>query len=47
LWFTTKGDSEAAVDFEVALPKQLEDGWQGEVLREPSLKVCFFLFFLI
>jgi hypothetical protein len=47
LWFTTKGDSEAAVDFEVPLPKQLEDGWQGEVLREPSLKVCFFLFFLI
>jgi hypothetical protein len=44
LWFTTKGDSEAAVDFEVALPKQLEDGWQGEVLREPSLKVCFFSF---
>lgn len=43
-WFTTKGDSEAAVDFEVPLPKQLEGGWQGEVLREPSLKVCFFSF---
>jgi hypothetical protein len=41
LWFATKGDSEAAVDFEVPLPKQLEDGWQGEVLQEPSLKVCF------
>jgi hypothetical protein len=43
LWLTTKGDSEAAVDFEVPLPKQLEDGWQGEVLQEPSLKVCFSL----
>ncbi|KAI4738720.1 ALDH-like protein [Aureobasidium sp. EXF-12298] len=39
LWLTTKGDSEAAVDFEVPLPKQLEDGWQGEVLQEPSLKI--------
>jgi hypothetical protein len=49
LWFTTKGDSEAAVEFEVPLPRQLESGWQGEVLREPSLKVCFssFSFYLI
>jgi hypothetical protein len=47
LWLTTKGDSEAAVDFEVPLPKQLEDGWQGEVLQEPSLKVCFSLFSLL
>ncbi|KAI5239004.1 ALDH-like protein [Aureobasidium subglaciale] len=38
-WFMTKGDSEAAVDFEVPLPKQCEDGWQGEVLREPGLKI--------
>ncbi|KAI5202999.1 hypothetical protein AUEXF2481DRAFT_48275 [Aureobasidium subglaciale EXF-2481] len=38
-WFTTKGDSEAAVDFEVPLPEQCEDGWQGEVLREPGLKI--------
>jgi hypothetical protein len=45
LWLTTKGDSEAAVDFEVPLPKQLEDGWQGEVLQEPSLKVCSSLYF--
>lgn len=44
-WFTTKGDSEAAVDFEVPLPKQLENGWQGEVLREPSLKVRLSLCF--
>lgn len=45
LWLTTKGDSEAAVDFEVPLPKQLEDGWQGEVLQEPSLKVRSSLIF--
>ena len=41
LWFTTKGDSEAAVNFEVPLPKQCEPDWQGEVLQEPGLKVCF------
>lgn len=40
LWLATKGESEAAVDFEVPLPKQCEPGWQGEVLQEPSLKVC-------
>lgn len=45
LWLTTKGESEAAVDFEVPLPKQCEPGWQGEVLQEPSLKVRFFLYF--
>ncbi|KAG9946760.1 Aldedh-domain-containing protein, partial [Aureobasidium melanogenum] len=39
LWLTTKGESEAAVDFEVPLPKQCEPGWQGEVLQEPSLKI--------
>lgn len=43
LWLTTKGESEAAVDFEVPLPKQCEPGWQGEILQEPSLKVCLFL----
>lgn len=41
LWLATKGESEAAVDFEVPLPKQCEPGWQGEVLQEPSLKVCY------
>lgn len=46
LWLTTKGESEAAVDFEVPLPKQCEPGWQGEVLQEPSLKVRFSLFLL-
>ncbi|THY44787.1 ALDH-like protein [Aureobasidium pullulans] len=39
LWFTTKGDSEAAVNFEVPLPKQCEPDWQGEVLQEPGLKI--------
>ncbi|KAI4727515.1 ALDH-like protein [Aureobasidium sp. EXF-10728] len=39
LWFTTKGDSEKAVDFEVPLPRQLDPDWQGEVLQEPSLKI--------
>ncbi|KAI4736160.1 ALDH-like protein [Aureobasidium sp. EXF-12298] len=39
LWLATKGESEAAVDFEVPLPKQCEPGWQGEVLHEPSLKI--------
>ncbi|CAD0098854.1 unnamed protein product [Aureobasidium mustum] len=39
LWFATKGESEAAVDFEVPLPKQCGPGWQGEVLQEPSLKI--------
>ncbi|CAD0111049.1 unnamed protein product [Aureobasidium uvarum] len=39
LWFTTKGNSEKAVDFEVPLPKQLEPDWQGEGLQEPSLKI--------
>ncbi|KAI4715917.1 ALDH-like protein [Aureobasidium sp. EXF-10727] len=45
LWFTTKGDSEKAVDFEVPLPRQLDPDWQGEVLQEPSLKVRYYFLF--
>lgn len=40
LWAATKGDAEAAVEFVVPLPKQCEDGWEGEVLERPALKVC-------
>ncbi|KAF2272952.1 Aldedh-domain-containing protein [Westerdykella ornata] len=32
-------DPEAAVPYNVAAPEQVRQGWKGEVLREPSLKV--------
>lgn len=32
-------DSEKAIDYEVNLPEQCRPGWQGEQLKNPSLKV--------
>ena len=39
-------DAEAAVDYEVPLPAQCQPGWKGEVLENPSLKVCVCVFVL-
>lgn len=35
-----KPDPEAAVDYEIPLPEQCRADWKGEVLENPSLKVC-------
>ena len=34
-------DPEGAVDFDVPEPEQLRADWKGEILENPSIKVCF------
>jgi len=33
------GEHEGAVPYDVAVPEQCKDGWEGQVLEEPSIKV--------
>lgn len=33
-------DEEEAVPYDVALPEQARPSWKGEILSEPTLKVC-------
>lgn len=40
IWVTCRADPEAAVKYEVELPKEAEKGWVGDVLERPELKVC-------
>jgi len=38
--YVARPDQEAAVEYHVPLPPQCEPGWKGEVLENPSIKVC-------
>ena len=39
-YFLFRTDVEAAVEYHVEPPVEARPGWKGEVLEEPSLKVC-------
>jgi Aldehyde dehydrogenase family len=41
--FTTAGWNEAAVNYDVPVPEQAKEGWKGEILSKPSLKVSSIL----
>ena len=33
------GEHEGTVPYDVALPEQCKDGWDGQILQKPSIKV--------
>lgn len=40
IWFFCRADPEAPVKYTVEPPEEAKPGWKGELLEEPTLKVC-------
>ena len=40
LYLLLRSDPEAAVPYAIEAPAQAQPGWKGEVLAQPTLKVC-------